>query len=228
MFRKYFQKPVILFSSFILFTFLVSVFDRQPIGADETKVGFAAINSIFTPGHHVFFEVLSGICGVIAILVCVFFAAVGLMQLISGKSLKKVDSRIIVLGAFYVLTIILYIVFNLIPVNYRPFTANGELEISYPSSHTMLAICVFMSAVKMLPMFRIPDRAKKITAYVLYALSALTVIFRFFSGLHWFTDIVGGIIVSCAMLSLFDGSLRYVRRLKKNKTAAGDTAGAEK
>ncbi|MBO4770869.1 MAG: phosphoesterase PA-phosphatase, partial [Clostridia bacterium] len=99
MFRRFFQKPVILFSAFILFTLLVSVFDRQPIGAEETKVGFAALNGALRIDYLPFFAVLSAICGVLAILICVFFAGIGLYQLISGKSIKKVDNRIILLGA---------------------------------------------------------------------------------------------------------------------------------
>lgn len=217
MFSRYFRKPVILFSTFFLFTVLVSVFDRQPIGAEETKVGFAALNGALKIEYIPFFAVLSAICGIVAVLICVLFAGIGLFQLISGKSIKKVDNRIILLGAFYLLTILFYVIFNFIPVNYRPFSTDGKLEISYPSSHTVLAICVFVSSVKMLPLFRMDKKAKKIAAICLYVLSAVTVISRFFSGLHWFTDIIGGIILSWALLSLFDGALKLAKKIRKDR-----------
>ena len=56
------------------------------------------------------------------------------------KSLLKVDYDIILLGVYYILIILAYLMFEIIPINYRPILINGVMESSYPSSTTLLVL----------------------------------------------------------------------------------------
>ena len=208
---------VITFAA-ILFTILISVIDVQPIGPEGTKVGFAALNGFFfnTVGTHKFLYVLTQILGVVAILTAVLFAIVGAYQLYTRKDIYKVDKNVIAMGGIYILVILLYIIFDKFPVNYRPVILDEGLEASYPSTHTMLAISIFGCA---LVEFRevLKKSALKVIQPVCLGLIAAIVIGRLFSGVHWFTDIVGGVIISAAIVSLYQTIVLYFKPEKKKR-----------
>jgi undecaprenyl-diphosphatase len=50
---------------------------------------------------------------------------------------------------------------------------------------------------------RLPFRFVKPVSAAGILLAAITVLFRFLSGVHWFTDILGGILISASLLFLF-------------------------
>ena len=78
------------------------------------------------------------------------FAILGLMQWIRRKQLLKVDHSILALGGFYIVVMAAYIIFEQFVINYRPVLINGILEASYPSSTTMLVMCVIPTAIMQL------------------------------------------------------------------------------
>ena len=83
----------------------------------------------------------------IPIFVCLGFAGLGLWQFIKRKSLFKVDYDIILLGIYYVLVIFGYLIFEMIPINYRPILIEGFMEASYPSSTTLLVLSVMPTLI---------------------------------------------------------------------------------
>ena len=197
------QTPVILTAAAVLFTLLVRFVNVQAIGPQESKVGFAALNGAFAKliGVHKSFYVLTEILGLLAILTAVFFAAVGLMQLIKRKDLRKVDAKIWVQGGFYVVLILVYLFFEVVVINYRPVLEEGKLAASYPSSHTLAAICLFGAAI---PLYRYYIRNKALLQAAVIGSAAcliVTVLGRILSGYHWITDIAGGILIAAALLS---------------------------
>ncbi len=209
-------KPAILFLClFVLFTLLVLIVDVGETGTNETRLGFSGLNHALTPGYSGFFYVLSEIFGVLALILAGFFAVTGVIQLIKRRSLLKVDHRILVLGAVYVLMLILYLAFDHIPINYRPVLNGDELEISYPSSHTMLALTVFLTAVVYIGRaLKDRDLRKKITI-VLLVLAGLAVLTRYLSGIHWFTDIIGAILLAMFLMYFYRGGIKTVSQIKK-------------
>lgn len=194
-----------LFLLFIIFTLLVKLVGVQPVGPLGSKIGFASLNAkIFLKlGVNQTMYGVTEKLGLITFLIMGAFVVLGLVQLIKGKSLKKVDYKIWALGAFYVIVLAFYVLFEIIIINYRPVLIDGELEASYPSSHTLLSICVISSAMIVLKDM-LASKPIKITAFIVGGiLMAVMVVGRLLSGVHWFTDILGGIILSLALVSLF-------------------------
>ena len=192
--------------------------DVQPIGPEGTAVGFAAINGAVQnafPYSDLFYS-LTTYLGYLALLAVGIFGLLGVLQLIKRKSLKKVDHQLICLGVFFVLTLICYVLFEKLPINYRPVILEEGLEASYPSSHTMLALCVFGAMIVPYPQLFGRERLGyvRIAAGVLMAVS---VVGRLLSGVHWLTDIVGAVLLSAALLSGYVSMLQVMNRPRNGK-----------
>lgn len=203
--RKSFSVSVCLLVAFLLFTVLVRLVDVAAIGPLETTVGFATLNQFVhnLTGVHFFLYTVTDWLGLVPIGFAFAFGVVGLLQWIKRKSLLKVDRSLLVLGAFYIVVIAVYIFFELFAVNYRPVLIEGRLEASYPSSTTMLVMCVMPTAMMQLNE-RIKNRALRrtvslfITAFVVFTVGA-----RLLSGVHWFTDIVCGALLSAGLVKMY-------------------------
>lgn len=143
--------------------------------------------------------------GIVPLCFVLGFAVLGLIQLIKRKSLFKVDSDILALGGFYVAVLTVYFLFETVVINYRPVLIDGYLEASYPSSTTMLVMCVIPTAIMQ---FKVRIKNKLLQKIIIFTLAAFTVfmvIGRLVSGVHWFTDIVGGAILSAGLVTLYSG-----------------------
>ena len=131
------------------------------------------------------------------------FATLGLTQWIGRRSLLKVDRSILTLGGFYATVLGVYLFFEKCIVNYRPVLIEGRLEASYPSSTTVLVICVMTTAAMELQN-RIQNlRKRKWITRIIAIFTIFMVVGRFLSGVHWFTDIVGGILLSAGLVMLY-------------------------
>ena len=144
----------------------------------------------------------------------------GLYELIKNKSLKKVDGDLYALAITYVFTVILYIFFDkLLVINMRPFIIPGEsaLESGFPSSHTLLAVVVYGTAIA--ECGKIKKRKIRVALTVLLGFSMLLIVFsRLFSGVHWVTDIIGGILWGEALMALFQ-VFSFLLRKNRGKQA---------
>ena len=188
-----------------LYVYLVKTVDIMAIGPKGSKVGFGTVNKYFKDmfTYNKTIYKVTEILGLIALLIVAIYGLVGLVQLIKRKSFCKIDKRIYILGAFYVLVGLIYVFFEKVVINYRPVIMDGKLEASFPSSHTVLAICVCLSAIS-INKFYIKDESKlKLANIFIMILMTLIVIGRFISGVHWFSDIIGGIVISSTLLSYY-------------------------
>ena len=194
-----------LFISFILWTVLVKFVDVKPIGPNGSSVGFSTLNGAFhtLTGTNMTLYVITDWLGLVAIGVAFGFALLGLVQLIKRKSLFKVDRSIIILGIFYIAVMACYIFFEYVVINYRPVLIEGYLEASYPSSTTMLVACVIPTAMMQLKRLL---KNKVLGVTVLSLLAAFTVFMivgRTISGVHWISDIIGGMLISASLVSAY-------------------------
>ena len=197
--------PLIALFLFTLWTFLLTVVDVQPIGQLGTNVGFASLNLRFheMTGVNLYLYTLTDILGLVPILICVLFAFVGVIQLLKRKSIKLVDRDILFLGAFYLFVIFTFVGFEFLAVNYRPILIEGQLEASYPSSTTMLVLCVLPTAFMQIKR-RIKNRFISVILIFWGSVFALFVLIaRVLSGVHWITDIIGGVIFSIGAVGLY-------------------------
>lgn len=188
----------------VLFTILVKVIDVKPIGPNNSKVGFSFINEFFhkSIGVNMVWYKITYILGIIIILIAVSYALIGIIQLLKRKSIKKVDREIILLGIFYIVIAVIYVFFEKFIVNYRPILMEDVLSASYPSSHTLLAICICVSSI-MVNNKIFKNEFTNSFNVILFILLLVVVIGRFISGVHWASDIIGGMIISSSLLMSF-------------------------
>lgn len=198
---------VFMLMSFIIWTLLISFVDVKAIGPEGSSVGFATLNGAFhtLTGTHMWLYTVTDWLGLVPIAVCLGFAIFGLAQWIKRKRFSKVDSSILALGGFYLTVMATYILFEYVVINRRPVLINGYLEASYPSSTTMLVMCVMPTALMQLSS-RIKNKIlRSILTYLIIGFTAFMVIGRLVSGVHWLTDIIGGAIVSSGLVLMYYG-----------------------
>jgi undecaprenyl-diphosphatase len=196
---------VIFIALFIVWTILIGVIDVKPVGVNKTTIGFATINTWFhnlTKVNMTLYNITDWL-GLVPVFICMVFGMLGLFQLIKRRSLLKVDFDIIVLGVYYVIVILGYLVFEMIPINYRPILINGILESSYPSSTTLLVLSVMPTVIFQSNKRLQNPKIKKTTVFVTIIFSLFMVIGRLVSGVHWLTDIIGSCFLSAGLFYIY-------------------------
>ena len=148
--------------------------------------------------------------GLVPIFVCLIFAGVGFVQLVQRKSLLKVDLDIILLGVYYVLVIFGYLLFEMVPINYRPVLIEGFLEASYPSSTTLLVLSVMPTLYFQAQRRLIKKALRQIICIFSVLFSVFMVIGRLVSGVHWLTDIVGAVLLSSGIFLIYKASVNLL------------------
>ena len=191
--------------AFLLWTVAIQFVDVQAIGPQESSVGFATINQFVhnLTGVHMSLYTITDWLGLVPLMFVMGFGTLGLIQWIKRKHLLKVDYSILVLGGFYIVVMAVYVLFEMFVVNYRPVLINGYLEASYPSSTTVLVMCVMPTAMMQMKM-RINNTVQRRGINIaIVAFTAFMVIGRFLSGVHWITDIIGGAFLSTGLVTLY-------------------------
>lgn len=195
----------VLVAAFVVWTLLIQIVDVQPVGQNGTDIGFATFNCWFhkLTGVHMTTYTITDWLGLVPLFICMVFGMIGLVQLIKRRSLLKVDYDIIVLGVYYILVMFGYVIFEMIPINYRPILINGFMEASYPSSTALIVLGVMPTLVEQINR-RLKNAVLKRSITVFAVLfSAYMVIGRLISGVHWFTDIVGSIFLSMGLFCIY-------------------------
>ena len=145
--------------------------------------------------------------GLIPIFICMIFGVMGLVQLIQRRSLLKVDYDIIFLGIYYVIVIFGYLIFEMIPINYRPILIEGFMEASYPSSTTLLVLGVMPTLIEQVNRRSESLIVKRIVQVLVICFSAFMVLGRLIAGVHWLTDIVGSIMLSAGLFCFYKAAV---------------------
>ena len=203
--RRLFWVGVGLLAAFVLWTVLVCFVDVRAIGPRESSVGFATLNGYVhnLTGVNMSLYVVTDWLGLVPIGIAFGFAVLGLVQWIKRKSLLKVDPSIFMLGGFYIVVMAVYVLFEIVVINYRPTLMGGYLEASYPSSTTMLVMCVMPTAMMQLRTRIKNDLFRRCVMFAITVFIAFMVIGRLVSGVHWITDIIGGALLSTAIVLMY-------------------------
>ena len=204
--------------AFALWTVLVRFIDVQTIGPNGSSVGFTVLNKAVheTIGVHWGLYTVTDWLGLIPIVFVLGFAVLGLVPLIRRRSLFKVDRSILVLGGFYIVVMSMYLLFEEVAINYRPVLIDGNLEASYPSSTTMLALCVLPTAMMQLKSRIRHIAVRRAVLVTLGALTAFMVVGRLLSGVHWLTDIIGGVLLSIGLVMLYAFAIKRQGKSRDN------------
>lgn len=203
----------------MIWTALVQWIDVQPVGPNETNIGFASLNCWFhqLTGVHMTVYTVTDWLSLVPLLICVVFGGIGLVQLIQRRSLFQVDLDLTILGIYYVLVMFAYFIFEMIPVNYRPVLIDGRIEASYPSSTTLLVLCVMPTLN-----FQVKRRMK--SRRMIHAINTLSILFagfmvtgRMISGVHWLTDIIGAGILSAGLYLIYKSSVLLLEKISTHR-----------
>ncbi|MBQ4091971.1 MAG: phosphatase PAP2 family protein [Firmicutes bacterium] len=210
--KTHFLISAVFLTAFLLWTAALRIIDVQAIGPLGSSVGLATINQFFRDliGVHLSLYIITDWLSLIPFFICIGFGILGLSQWIKRKQLRKVDTDILILGGFYLVVISSYLLFEQVVINYRPVLIEGILEVSYPSSTTILVLCVMITA-----MLQIMNRMKKHKGWVTAVCAVFTafmVIGRLLSGVHWFTDIIVGILLSTGLIAAYGGAVNFYKK----------------
>lgn len=197
---------------FILFTVAVMKVDVAAIGPKDSLVGLSKINDFMFKklGTHPIWDMITEVLLVTAFLIVLLFGVIGIKQLIERKSLWKVEHGILLLAVFYVFLAAFYELFEVAVVNYRPILEDGELAASFPSSHTMLICSIVGSAMVLFDRMLTNKVVRNVVEIIGGIILILAVMGRLLAGVHWFTDILGGVLLSAALVMFYDASVVYM------------------
>ena len=203
--KKSFYIAVSMLVAFVLWTVAICCVDVKPIGPNNSSVGFSAVNEFFQglTGVNFMLYTITDWLGLVPVFIGFGLGVLGFTQWIKRKNILKVDYSILILGLFYIAVIAAYLFFEKCVINYRPVLINGYLEASYPSSTTMLVMCVMPTAV-----MQFNSRIKNVVfrqsvVIVVTVFIAFMVIGRLLSGVHWLTDIIGGALLSTGLVMMY-------------------------
>lgn len=203
-----------LLALFVIYTVSLTVVDLQPIGPQGSWVAYAGLNKAVHElfGVRMILYHITDWAGVVAIFVAVAFAVLGLIQWIQRKHILKVDSNLLALGVFYIVVFGVFVFFEYHVINRRPVLINGYLEASYPSSTTMLAMCVLPTAMMQFRQYIRKMWLRNTVNIICGVFTAFMVLGRLVCGVHWFTDILGGMIFSAGMIFLYTGVMNMLKQ----------------
>ncbi len=211
----------LLLAAFVLWTVLVRFVDVRAIGPRESSVGFATLNGCVhnLTGANMLLYTATDWLGLVPMGVAFGFAVLGLAQWIKRKGLRKVDRSILALGGFYIVIMAVYVLFEVMVINYRPVLIDGYLEASYPSSTTMLILCVMPTGMMQLRA-RIKNKwFRQCVTVAMTAFIVFMVVGRLLSGVHWITDIIGGALFSVGIVLIYssvNNAIEEIKILKRN------------
>ena len=202
---KYLFIAVCSLAAFFLWTIALCFIDVQAIGPRGSTVGFAMLNQFVhqLTGIHMTLYTITDWLGLVPVFFALGFAIWGLVQWIGRKHICKVDTNILILGGFYLAVIAAYLFFEINVINYRPVLINGYLEASYPSSTTMLVMCIMPTTVMQLNIRIKNPGLRHCVAFAIIAFIVFMVVGRLISGVHWFSDIIGGALLSTGLVMLY-------------------------
>ncbi len=217
--KKYLAAGVCLIAAFVIWTALIRCVDVRPAGPQGTEIGLAAVNTWFhrLTGVHMALYTVTDWLGLVPVCICVCFGILGAVQLVSRKSLFRVDADIILLGVYYAAIIFMYLLFESVTLNYRPVLIDGRTEPSYPSSTVLLVLGV-MPTLEYQAGRRAGLTVRRLAAVFSAAFSVFMVLGRTLSGVHWLSDIIGSVLLSAGMFMMYRYGVFLTDRRRGRRT----------
>ncbi len=199
----------LLLAAFGALVAMLLTYDRQPVGPQNSVIGFAGINFKVwnTLGESALWYEITEALGLVALAAVGGIALLALVRLIKCKSLLKLDGDLWITAAFLAVMAALYVFFEVVVINYRPVLEEGQLAASFPSSHTMLVFCVMWAAAAQCARRIRPKSIRVAAVGVCVLIIVVTAVGRLCSGVHWLTDILGSVLLSGGLGLLYSALL---------------------
>lgn len=209
--NKEFKIGFLFILIFIIWTLSLLIIDVKPLGVNQTNIGFSTLNVWFhqITGTNMFLYIVTDWLGLVPVFVCMGFGLLGCIQLFKRRSVIKVDYDLIVLGVYYIIVILSYLLFEKLPINYRPILIDGRMEVSYPSSTTLLVLSVMLSLYEQVNRRVINIQSKNMINRCIGIFTVFMIGGRLLSGVHWLSDIIGSIFISLGYFFLYKGVLQW-------------------
>lgn len=197
---------IFMIVSFVLWTIIAKFVDVKQIGPNNSYVGLSTMNSFVhnLTGCNMLLYTITDWLGIVPIILVLVFGIIGLIQWIKRRNFLKVDYDILILGLYYIVVFIFYILFENVVVNYRPVLIDGYLEVSYPSSTTLIVLSVMPTIIIQVNIRINNIILKKVLIYCIIVFSCFMVVGRILSGVHWISDIIGGLLLSSGLVIMYD------------------------
>ena len=210
---------ILLLISSAIFTIAVAFLDVEANPDGGHNIGLSTVNLAFHKSfpYNSLLHNISEYAGYIPVLFALFFAVMGAGQALKHKSFKKVDNVLFFMAGYYVLVGFVYLIFEKFCINVRPVMLDGEWEASYPSSHTLFSITLCASTILVNDLFYAKAKWRKPMNIAAYVFMFAVPVMRLFSGVHWLSDIVGGVIISTALVSILNYAFFFVRNSSKKE-----------
>ena len=194
---------------FIILILLLNV-DKDYI-TPTGKVGLSSFNDMVDYKYNKGWQILADVFLYLGIALVAILAIYGLYELIKRKSLFKVDKYIIVIGAFFIISIILWLLFDkVVTINYRPILVDGEKESSFPSTHTFVCVFIYMSAYTVVKKLLNNKIYNEIVLSLAIVIVIFTAVSRILSGMHYLTDVMGGVFLGLSLYFICDGIITII------------------
>lgn len=199
---------MILTVLFIIWTVLVKTIDVSYI-KDIGYLGFYHFNTLVSDSVREFarselFDKLTDVGLYLSMAVAIFFIVLFIVQWAKRKSIKKVDKVLFALLTAYVVSGAYYLIFEIVKINYSPLSTYDELKASYPSTHVLLFIVLMVTGLIALFNYVKVNKVLRVISYSI--LGALVIVYcaaRLYSLNHYFSDIIGSILLSASIVALF-------------------------
>ncbi|MCR5647873.1 MAG: phosphatase PAP2 family protein [Acholeplasmatales bacterium] len=180
---------------FIILMLLLNV-DKAVIAESNEAVGLSHINNIVKYSYKENVDFMTDLLFYITFTVVIFEACLGVYQLVKRKSLFKVDIEILVFGTSLVLMVIFWLLFDyVVKINIRP---THEAEGSFPSTHVFMTTFLALASHGFICYAYENKIAKYGSLLLAVSMIALVLFGRVASGMHYITDVTGGLFLGLA------------------------------
>ena len=211
----------------LLFIILIILLKTVDIGyspLNNAEVGLSSINIKFLDycGQSDSWYKITNYLGYLSFAIALFYVVYGIISWIKNKSIKKVDISILLLAFVYLISFGFYLFFELVVINYRPvyIGESTKLEASFPSSHALLAITFGITGIIACFYLTKNKTIRTIVSVVGVLYCLIMVIGRLLSGVHWFSDILGGLLLGISISYYYYSFVSYFKNKTTNTSEA--------
>ena len=194
---------IISFTLFIVLFILLKTVDVK-------EVGLYGLNHTYYHEYNKVLDIISDVIFYIVLAFNIFLIGFVIYKMVKKK--EKIDYKFLVYVLVLSLGIIIWLLFDYVfKINNRPNIIDGKVEASFPSTHVLLTTYIMLSSpyifLKMDGKKGLENQNKlgfeEIITIIFMAIMLVMVILRLYSGMHWLTDCVAGLLLGIFLFGIY-------------------------